>query len=409
MSQYIELPLTGLETPLSDMERAVQENVHRFAVEVLRPASAKLDEASAEELIAPDSELWHVFNKSKDLGISLLDLEELPALERARLLDIVIEELSWGCPGLSGAILVSFFPTMFSLLAGNMEMAKYCDGRLGCWAITEPDHGTDMLDSHRDIASTKGSYGRPNCVARIEGDKVIINGQKSSWVSGATYAEVCVLYTHVEQKGKPVPGITIIVDLDSEGVTKGKPLEKMGLRGLNQGEIFFDNVEVPLSHIIAGPDKYEDFVTATLTEANPHVAGMVMGAARASYEHALAYAHERKAGGVPLIQHQNVRYRLFHMFRKVEMARGMLQRVTAFNATAPEPSLLASTSAKVTVTQLAFEVANEALQMFGGNGMAKEYPMEKLVRDTRACLIADGCNEFLAIKGGTQLINPDLI
>jgi alkylation response protein AidB-like acyl-CoA dehydrogenase len=406
---YIELPMCGLEGPMSEMERALQDNVHRFAAEVLRPVAAKLDRLSAEEMIAPGSELWTVLEKSKELGLSLVEMEELEPLERARLLAVAIEELSWGCPGLTGAILVTFFPTMFSLLAGNMAMAKYCEGRLGCWAITEPDHGTDMLDSHGQNASAEGSYGRPNCVARIEGDKVVINGQKSAWVSGATYAEVCVLYTHVEQNGVSGPGIAIIVDLDSAGVSKGKPLEKMGLRGLNQGEIFFDNVEVPLSHVIAGPEKYGEFVTATLTEANPHVGAMVMGAARAAYEYALAYAHERKAGGVPLIQHQHVRYRLFHMFRKVEMARAMLHRVITFNATAPEPALHASAAAKVSVTQIAFEVANEALQIFGGNGMTREYPLEKLVRDTRACLIADGCNEFLAIKGGTQLINPELL
>jgi acyl-CoA dehydrogenase len=409
MSEYIELPMCGLEEPLSEMERAVQDNCHRFAEEVMRPVAAELDRLSAEDMIASGSPLWTVLEKSKDLGLNLIEMEELAPLERARLLDIAIEELSWGCPGLTGAILVTYFPVMFSLLAGNMEMARYCEGRLGCWAITEPDHGSDMLDSGSQLAAPGGRYGRPNCVARIDGDKVIINGQKSAWVSGATYAEVCVLYTHIERDGGTGPGIAIIVDLDSKGVSKGKPLEKMGLRGLNQGEIFFENVEVPASHIIAGPDTYEDFVTATLTEANPHVGAMVQGAARAAYEYALHYAHERKAGGVPLIQHQHVRYRLFHMFRKVEMARAMLHRVTSYNATASRPALHASAAAKVTVTQIAFEVANDALQIFGGNGMTREYPLEKLVRDTRACLIADGCNEVLALKGGSMLINPALL
>ena len=408
-NKFIKLPMCGLEEPLSEMERALQDNVHRFALEVLRPVAAKLDRLSAEDMIAEGSDLWTVLEKSKDLGLNLIEMEELEPLERARLLNIAIEELSWGCPGLTGAILVTFFPTMFSLLAGNMDMAKYCEGRIGCWAITEPDHGSDMLDATGELTADASNYGRANCVARIEGDKVIINGQKSAWVSGATYADVCVLYTHVEQNGAAGPGIAIIVDLDSEGVSKGKPLEKMGLRGLNQGEIFFENVEVPVSHIIAGPEDYGDFVTATLTEANPHVGAMVMGTARAAYEYALDYAHERKAGGVPLIEHQHVRYRLFHMFRKVEMARAMLHRVTTFNATSGEAALHASAAAKVTVTQTAFEVANEALQMFGGNGMTKEYPMEKIVRDTRACLIADGCNEMLALRGGSQLINPELL
>ena len=406
---FIELPMCGLEEPLSEMERAVQDNVHRFAEQVMRPVAAELDQLSAQDMIAPGSKLWTVLEKSRELGLDLIEMEEMQPLERARLLNIAIEELSWGCPGLAGAILVNYFPTMFSLLAGNMEMAKYCNGRLGCWAITEPDHGSDMLDSKGQLSASEGSYGRPNCIARIESDKVVINGQKSSWVSGATYADVCVLYTHVEQDGVSGPGIALIVDLDSKGVSRGKALEKMGLRGLNQGEIFFDNVEVPLSHVIAGPDTYADFVTATLIEANPHVGAMIMGGARAAYEYALAYAHERKAGGVPIIQHQHVRYNLFHIFRKVEMARATLHRVTTFNATSGRACLQASALAKVTVTQTAFEVANEALQIFGGNGMTKEYPMEKLVRDARACMIADGCNELLAIKGGTGLVNPTLL
>jgi acyl-CoA dehydrogenase len=200
-----------------------------------------------------------------------------------------------------------------------------------------------------------------------------------------------------------------IVPLDLPGVTRGKPLDKMGLRSLNQGEIYFDNVEVPISHLLAGPDDYVGMVYKTLAEANVHVANLAVGVARASYEHALEYAHQRKQGGQKIIRHQNVKYRLFHMFRKVEAARALVRRVAEYNATASQPALQGSMAAKVTATQTAFEVASEALQMFGGNGLTKEYPMEKLLRDARACLIADGCNEVLAMKGGNLLINPDLI
>ncbi|MBD3646065.1 MAG: acyl-CoA dehydrogenase, partial [Pseudomonadales bacterium] len=128
-----------------------------------------------------------------------------------------------------------------------------------------------------------------------------------------------------------------------------------------------------------------------------------------AFEHALAYEHERVQGGVPIIHHQNVRYRLFHMFRKVEAARALVRRTMEFNVTAPKPSLTGSTAAKVTATQTAYEVASDALQIFGGNGMTREYPMEKLLRDARAGLIADGCNEVLALKGGAGLVNPSLL
>jgi acyl-CoA dehydrogenase len=409
MNAYIDLPLSGLEEPLSEMEQYLQDTAHRFAEEVLRPVGATIDKMSAEESVAPDSPLWGVLEQAAGLGLSVKAMLELEPLERERILLIASEELSWGEGGLAGMVLVSQMPGLYAALAGNMEMVNFCDGKLGCWGITEPDHGSDSLDPDGSIAAADGDYGRPNCVARIEGDKIIVNGQKSAWVSGGTVAEVCALYCHVEENGQTHPGVSLIVPLDLPGVTKGKALEKLGLRCLNQGEIYFDNVEVPISHLLMGPDGYADFVRHTLAEANVHVANMAVGLARAAYEHAHAYAHERKQGGQPIIRHQSVQYRLFHMFRKVEAARALVRRVATYNVTAPEAALQGSIAAKVTATQTGFEVASEALQIFGGNGLTKEYPMEKLLRDARAMLIADGCNEVLALKGGSLLVNPELL
>jgi alkylation response protein AidB-like acyl-CoA dehydrogenase len=406
---HIDFPLSGLEEPLSEMEQSVQDAAHRFAENVMRPAGAKLDRLSAAALVAPDSDLWNVLRESAGLGLTMTTLLELPALERARLMMIASEELAWGDAGLAGAILVNNFPAMYAAIAGRMDLVAYCDGKLGCWGITEPDHGSDMLDAHGSLQAADGDYGRPNCVARIDGDQVVINGQKAAWVSGAMTAQVCALYAHAEIDGKTRPGLVIIVPLDLPGVTRGKPLEKLGLRGLNQGELYFENVVVPSSNIIAGPDDYADMVYHTLAEANVHVACTAVGIARAAYEHALAYVHTRRAGGRKIAQHQQVQHRLFHMFRKVEAARALVRRVATYNATAPLPALQGSAAAKVHATQTAFEVASEALQVFGGNGMSLEYPMEKLLRDARAMLIADGCNEVLAMKGGSLLVNPELL
>ena len=408
MPNQYSLPLSGLEPPLSEMEAAVQENCHRFAVEVMRPLGAVLDKLRAEEVPAPGSPLWEALSKASGLGLSVLAMAELPPVERVRLFAIAAEELAWGDGGIAGAILVNHFPIIYSLLAGNLAMAEYCEGKMGCWAITEPDHGSDMLDASAVVAN--GVYGRPNCVARINGDKVIINGQKSAWVSGSMTAQVCALFCHyADDKNATRPGIAVIVPLDAKGVSRGKPLDKMGLRGLNQGELFFDHVEVPATHLLAGPDTYQDLAYRMLAEANPHVAALSVGVARAAFEHAWDYAHERKQGGQPLIRHQHVRFRLFEMFRKIEAARALTRRVMEYNATAHRPSMLGSTSAKVTASQTAFEVASEALQMFGGNGLTKAYPMEKLFRDARALLIADGANELLAMKGASDLINPALL
>lgn len=406
---YMQLPLSGLEAPLNEMEQLIQDNVHQFALKVMRPAGVELDRVTPEEMIAPESPLWTVLEKSEELGLSITAMAELPPLDRVKLFAIASEELAWGDPGLAGAILVNHFPVIYSMLAGNMEMAHFCEGKRGCWGITESEHGSDMLDANAAVAATGGNYGRPSCLARIDGDKIVVNGQKAAWVSGAMTAEVCALYCHYEEGGQTRPGVSLIVPLDLPGVSRGKPLDKIGFRGLNQGELYFDNVEVPIANLLAGPDTYEDFVYRTLCEANPHVAALSVGIARAALEHAVEYAHQRKQGGVAIIQHTSLRLRLFEMFRKVEAARALTRRAMAFNATAPRPSMLASTSAKVTATQAAFEVASEAVQIFGGNGVTREYPVEKLFRDARSSMIADGLNEILGMKGGTDLINPELV
>lgn len=408
MSEYCPLPLSGSEPPLTELERTLQDAVHRYAVEVMRPLGPVLDRLPADQMPMPDSPIWAALAKAQTLGLSVLAMAELPPLERVKLLALVAEELAWGDAGIAGAILVNQFPVIFSLLAGNLAMATFCEGKLGCWAITEPDHGTDMLDASGVIAVAHGHYGRPNCTARIVGDKIIVNGQKSAWVSGAMTAQVCALFCHyADEQGHTRPGIAVIVPLDLPGVSRGKPLDKLGLRGLNQGELFFDHVEIPIEHLLAGPDRYEDLAYRMLCEANPHVGAVGLGVARAAFEHAWKYAHERSQGGVPIIQHQSVRFRLFEMFRKIEAARALIRRAMAYNATAVRASMLAATAAKVTATQTAFEVASEALQIFGGNGLTKEYPMEKLLRDARALLIADGVNEVLAMKGAADLVNPD--
>ena len=137
-----------------------------------------------------------------------------------------------------------------------------------------------------------------------------------------------------------------------------------------------------------------------------------VGCARAAFEMALEYAKERVQGGVPIIEHQSVKMKLFEMFRKIEAARSLNRRVVVFNNAhnpflgAPEgafPAVQYAIASKVTSTQTAFEVASEALQIFGGNGLSREYPVEKLLRDARASMIEDGSNEVLSLHAADRL------
>jgi acyl-CoA dehydrogenase len=402
----------GAEPELSETSQMIQQTVHRYAEEVMRPIGIKLDRMTPEEAVAPGSPYWEARKKFLELGFGVDALLSLEPAERAKTMCILFEELGWGDSGLAISYGAGMLPALMSEMFGNAfcrELAH--DSKLGCWAITEPDHGSDMLDANGMIFHPQGSYGRPNCIATLRGDEVTINGQKSAWVSNGIAADVCILYCAADS-GSGVEtkrGAVIIVPMDAEGVSRGKPLDKIGQRALNQGEIFFENVKLSKDHILAGPDQYLEAVYAIHTFANAIMGTVFVGAARAAFELALNYAHERKQGGLPIIRHQSVASRLFHMARKVEAARALAQRVVHYNFSSSQPALHAAMMAKITATQTSFEVANDALQIFCGNGLTREYPIEKIWRDARASLIEDGCNEVLAIKGGYYLIDPELL
>jgi alkylation response protein AidB-like acyl-CoA dehydrogenase len=322
----------------------------------------------------------------------------------------MFEELSWADAGLAISLGVALVPKRLALHFDNQFLLNNIpDDAIGCWGITEPDHGSNLVDFDGKLMHPGATAGRPNCVATIKGDEVVINGQKSAWVSNGTIAQYSAVFCACDRGNGELEKVALVVPLDAKGVTRGRPLEKMGQRALPQGEIYFDQVSISKDWLIAPVEDYEKVARVQLTDANSGMGMMFPGVARAAFELALDYAHERKQGGVPIIQHQSVRARLLHMFRRVEIARAMARRNAEYNAVNGMTALIGAVSSKITSTQTAFEVASDALQMFGGNGLTLEYPIEKVLRDARASMIEDGCNEVLAIKGGSELIAQELI
>jgi alkylation response protein AidB-like acyl-CoA dehydrogenase len=397
-----------LEVTLTDQEREIRDTVRKFAQEVMRPAGTALDRLSdPADVIAPDSVLREVMRKYADLQLNMLDLgnPDFTPLEQGRLRCLVFEELGWGDAGLAISLGVAGFHRMFAQMSMNPALIERFAGpdskEVGCWAVTEPDHGSDTLaftEPHFDDPKI-----RPNCVARREGDEYVIDGQKAAWVSNGNIATVAALFCTVDPSQGFKGGGICLVPLDLPGVSRGKPLDKVGQRALNQGEIFFDGVRVPAEYMVAGPDLYGMAVEGVLTLANASMGVIFVGLARAALEHALAYAKERVQGGAPIFQHQSVRARLFKMFMDVEAARSLAWRVMVFNSATNPPLVQYSIASKVFSTSTAFEVASAALQIFGGNGLSREYPIEKLMRDARASMIEDGCNDVLGLVAATKL------
>jgi alkylation response protein AidB-like acyl-CoA dehydrogenase len=400
------MALLDLDVGLTDEEQAIRDRVHKFAEEVLRPAGRQLDAlADPADVIATDSILWDVFKKHRELGIGRF-MEpggELTLEQQARLRPVIGEEMGWGDAGLAISLGVNGFPRMLAQLSGKPELIERfgADHVIGCWAGTEPDHGSDGI-IFRDKLGTP-EYGRPNCIARKDGDSFVISGQKAAWVSNGTIATAAALFCTIDLGDGPKESGGFCVPLDVPEVKKGKPLDKIGQRSLNQGEIFFEDLRVPASYLVVTPEMSRLGGDLTLATANAGMGSLFVGLARAALELAVDYAKERVQGGVPIIQHQSVKLRLFEMFRKVEAARALNRRVIAYNMLKGPPELHLSVASKVTSTQTAFEVASSALQVFGGNGLTREYPIEKLLRDARASMIEDGCNDVLSLVAAERL------
>ena len=399
--------LSGFEV-LTDDERDIQKALNDFARQVVRPAGIALDKLSADQAVAPDSPYWEFLATVASSGMEFdADIEGVPPAVMARMQAIAVEELGWGDAGLAVSLGAGSFPKMMAARAGNAELVELCEGKLGAWVGTQPDRGSDGLSlypTERHPSAPQGNKG--NLTARVSGGDIVINGQSSAWVSNGPVAQVGLLTIAADygegffdDEGHP-RGVEVVVPLDLPGVSRGRPLEKLGKRALPQGEIYFDNVTVPTRFALSLSDNYWRGHASTWSSAGVYMGQIMTGLARAALEHAVEYTNERKQGGAVLSNHQLVQYRLGHMARKVETMRAVSRRATEYTALSPQKHPYYTASAKVTCTDLAFEVADEAMQLFGGNGLTREYPVEKLFRDARAARIEDGENHLLAMKFG---------
>ncbi len=400
------MAMVDIEAGETDEDRAVRETCHRFAAGVLRPAGRALDRLpDPAQVIAKDSVLWDVVRQYHALGLAqLAAAPDLDPLARARLQCIVNEELSWGDVGLAITCGLSQFHVPWVQQSASDELKERFLSpdriTIACWALTEPDHGSDT------VAFTEPQFSDPSlragCVARQDGSDYVIRGQKAAWVSAGSIADVAILFCTLDPSQGFKGGAIFVVPTDLPGFRRSRPLDKLGQRTLNQGEIFFDDVRVPASYRVVGPDLYALALEMMLAHANAAMGQLFVGVARAALDLAVDYAKQRVQGGKTIFEHQSVRARLFRMFSRVEAARALARRVAYFTATSP-PQVQYSIASKVFCTQTAFDVASEAVQIFGGNGLSREYPVEKLLRDARASMIEDGCNELLSLVGAARL------
>ncbi len=393
---------------------ALKQSVHKFAAEVMRPVAAALDRMNDPyDVAAADSPLWPALRAAYGLGYHSAGIPtEFGGLGlRGLARHILLEELGWGSAGLALSIAVAGFPFSAAATCGDRELIERFvkpfiadkDARLiGCWAISEPAHGSDELAVAMD--QFYDPEIRAQVVARAEGDDYIISGQKAAWVSNGAIATHALTYLNLDRSMGLGGGGIAFIPLDLPGVGKGRPFNKIGQRDLAQAEIFFDQVRIPKQYMFVGAASYQLTLTRTLTAATAAMAAVFTGVARAAYEEALAYAQQRVQGGRALTDHQLVQKRLFDMFMKVEAARALSRATMIYNHGSPTPSLENAIAAKTFCTQAAFEVASDAVDLFGANGLSKDYPVEKFFRDARVSLVEDGSNDVLGLTAMRQIL-----
>jgi alkylation response protein AidB-like acyl-CoA dehydrogenase len=408
-----------LDTTLTPTQVTLKEQFHRLAAEVVRPAAVALDKlADPEEVIRSGSVLWDVFRKYHELGHHIAGIpEEFGGANLSGLsAHILAEETGWAASDLAISLGASGMPFSLALmsaaLSGNQRLMddvvtpyiKDREGKyIGCWAITEPQHGSDSLSFGTE------QFDNPSTAfdthGRRDGDDWIINGGKAAWVSNGTIATHAMIHFAVDKSKGMVSSAIAIVPLNLPGVSRGKPLNKLGQRALNQGEVFFDDVRIPKDYVIVEPELYAIAGDIILATANGGMGSVFTGVARAAFEETMTYCKQRVQGGKPLCEHQLVQRKLFDMFTKVETARALSRAVAAYNSVTIPPLSRLGITCKVYATQVAFEVASDGVQLFGGYGLSKDFLIEKLFRDARASMIEDGSNDVLALAAARGIID----
>ena len=407
------MPYADLDYDLTEDQKKRRDEAREFGSQVMRPIGVELDKLQdPAEVIAEDSRLWDLFKTYREAGFHKRGFSKVFGGTLEENMDPVAgmlgsEEMGYWESGLAVSLGVSGMPFMYCQMSPVPELQQLArdyvaDDKaelIGCWGITEPSHGGDwgLGGATADI--------QPELKGVLVGDEYILNGQKSAWVSNGTIATHSSLHIGlIPELGMQGQGIAVC-PLDLPGISRGKPLDKIGQRALNQGEIFFEDVHLPKKYMVIDEEAYQAMRTAP-RRGQPPMAGMAVlfgGMAKAALDEAIAYARNTIEGGKPIFEHKHISLKLFEMFMKVESARSLARRMYKFGAFSDGNSMTHVMAGKWMSTQVAYEVASDAMQIFGNGGDSKEYHIEKLFRDARASIIEDGVNESLALTVVDQL------
>ena len=387
----------------------IQQLARTFAREVIRPAEIRLDRMDDPDEVFTSATFRDVVAQAFELGFGKMSIREefggmgLDPLTTA----LVWEELATGGIGITATLLAApVAPLFVSVLAPHRTdmietfVRPYCDDnrgeRLTAWGSSEGNVGSDG-SNYYDPGIHHGTRAVP------ERGEWVLQGEKSSFVSNGGIADLFLVFACVDPS-KGIPGSGVFLVPYGSGVRRGKALDKVGMRALNQASVAFEDARIPGDYELVPPgDSYPMIHNAIKTVGNIGVGYLAVGLMRAAYEEALAYAKERVQFGRPIVQHQAIGFRLFECFQAIEAARGLLWKASWTLANQPLGDLKLSAAARVFATNMAMKHTVEMVQVLGGYGISKEYTVEKYMRDAKLLQIMDATNEIMSIKGMSLL------
>jgi alkylation response protein AidB-like acyl-CoA dehydrogenase len=382
---------------LNEDQLQVIKWVHEFSENVVRPAGREWDEREETP--------WPIIKEAAEIGLYSFDfVANCFADSTGQLLPAVNEELSWGDGGIALAIFGSTLGLAGIVANGTPEQvgewAPQCFGtaddvKLAAFCVSEADAGSDVSQ-----LKTKATYDQAT-------DTWTLNGTKT-WITNGGIADVHVVVASVDADLGSRGQASFVVPPGTPGISQGQKFKKMGIRASHTAEVVLEDVKVPGSCLLGGKERIDERIAraragksakgqaamATFEASRPTVAAQAVGIARAAYEYSLDYAKERHTFGKAIIEHQSIAFRLADMKTRIDAARLLYQRAAWMGMNGKPYVSGEGSMSKLFAGETAVWVTEQAIQILGGYGYVRDYPVEQWHRDSKIYTIFEGTSEI---------------
>jgi acyl-CoA dehydrogenase len=368
----------GINFELNKDQQMLQNLARDFAAKEILPKAEQYDQNGEWP--------WDIFQKAAEIGMVNLNVpEEYGGLGASVFEECIVgEEFAYACSGIQTALVLNQLAVLPILLAGNDDQKERYfprlteDGKIMSYCMTEPDAGSD-------VSAIKTT-------AIKKGDSYILNGAKT-WITDGPVADYFTVFAKTDPEGGHKGMSCFVVERAFGGVSTSKPLEKMGQHAAQTSMVFFEDVEVPAANLLGREGEGFMIGMRVFDKSRPPVAAAATGVARRALDEAVKYAGERMAFGKPIAQYQGVGFILADMKIRADAAQQLAWR-SAWLVDNGKRNTTEAAVAKAFCADAAMQNATDAVQVFGGNGYSREYPVEKLMRDAKIYQIYEGTTQI---------------